>query len=239
MKTYPYTTDEGIIELVRKDEYDEKISIAEGKVESWKSACKAHLRDKDNLKAEIGVLKMNELIAKATLRDALTKHDAVVSELEREVAENTDLRQRLYERAVELSKIKQERVELWQEIAAAKHGDSGYAVLQERHEQEISKWQALAEMLAGYLKMIDVYPADFTSPELFYWNAKNKALIALAAYESAKSGNLPDPLAEAVKRMEAVTWEELDKSYHPSRPSDEFYEDIKARLIQAAKGEQS
>jgi len=49
---------------------------------------------------------------------------------------------------------------------------------------------------------------------------------------------LPDPLAEAVKRMESVTWEELDKSYHPSRPSDEFYEDIKARLIQAAKGEQ-
>lgn len=181
MKIYPYTTDDGIIELVRKDELD-----------------------------------------------------AVVAELEREVAENTDLRQRLHDRAVELAKIKQERVELWQEIAAAKHGDSGYAVLQERHEQEISKWQALAEMLAGYLKMIDVYPADFTSPELFYWNAKNKALIALAAYESTKSGNLPDTLAEAVKRMEAVTDGAIEAAYWDT---GSWTRNVRACLIQAAKGE--
>jgi len=36
-----------------------------------------------------------------------------------------------------VAKLKLERSELWAEIAAAKHGDSGYAVLQERHEKQL------------------------------------------------------------------------------------------------------
>jgi len=69
------------------------------------------------------------------------------------------------------------------------------------------------------------------------------------AYESAKSGNLPDPLAEAVKRMEAVPTEELEDVYFDSTsmgcegvqlPDDHDHglARIRARLIQAAKGEQ-
>jgi len=69
------------------------------------------------------------------------------------------------------------------------------------------------------------------------------------AYESTKTGNLPDPLAEAVKRMEEVPTEELEDVYFDSTsmgcegvqlPDDHDHglARIRARLIQAAKGEQ-
>ena len=60
---------------------------------------------------------------------------------------------------------------------------------------------------------------------------------ALAAYESTKSSNLPDPLAEAVKRMESVSANELERIYFATACKHDM-EAVRARLIQAAKGEQ-
>ena len=57
----------------------------------------------------------------------------------------------------------------------------------------------------------------------------------LAAYNSAKSGNLPDPLAEAVKRMEEVTDGAIEAAYWES---GSWTRNIRALLISAAKGEQ-
>ena len=103
--------------------------------------------------------------------------------------------QTIQRQTVELAKIKREREELWQEIAAAKHGDSGYAVLQELHERGLARWQALAEMLATAL--IDISAHD--GPGFPHGTCCNIAGQALAAYEAAKAGGLPDPLAEAAK----------------------------------------
>jgi len=61
----------------------------------------------------------------------------------------------------------------------------------QRQAVELAKWQALAEMLAK--------TGGWSAEPDSSWDA------ALAAYEEAKSGNLPDPLAEAVKRCD---WKE-------------------------------
>jgi hypothetical protein len=104
--------------------------------------------------------------------------------------------QTIQQQAVELAKIKQERVELWQEIAAVKHGDSGFAVLQELHDKELAKWQALAEGLARALtdcknramdKSIETNADDHAKgcvDDIWEWSE-----AALAAYEAAKSAN--------------------------------------------------
>lgn len=62
----------------------------------------------------------------------------------------------------------------------------------------------------------------------------------LAAYASAKTGSLPDPLAEAVKRMESLDISELSKPYEHAadfHSSDAGLRAVRARLIQAAKGQ--
>lgn len=101
---------------------------------------------------------------------------------------------------------------------------------------ELTRWQSLAERLATVLTRCD----NLLSGEMPFrrhspiWQVLNGIEIydsikpALAAY---KSGNLPDPLAEAVKRMEAVPI-----SYSPVTYVD--VEAVRALLIQAAKGEQ-
>ena len=102
---------------------------------------------------------------------------------------------------------------------------------------ELTRWQSLAERLAEAL--IDISAHD--GPGFPHGTCCNIAGQALAAYESAKSGNLPDPLAEAVKRMEAVPCEELNKAYWNSGQvanSEWGCDRVRTRLISAAKGEQ-
>lgn len=68
------------------------------------------------------------------------------------------------------------------------------------------------------------------------------ARSALSAYESANLEPVANPIDEAVKRMEAVPWRELERLWDEA-PVDESgeetlanaYEAVRARLIQAAK----
>ena len=110
---------------------------------------------------------------------------------------------------------------------------------------ELTRWQLLAERLATALddcntKLVGwhgLYPSQVGSDDEATFQAGDKAL---AAYESAKSGNLPDPLDEAVKRMEAVPITTLIDAYFTASDScdDVAFNAIRARLISAAKGEQ-
>jgi hypothetical protein len=87
---------------------------------------------------------------------------------------------------------------------------------------ELAKWQALAGQLAEALT---------------FWDVNHPAF---AAYEAAKAGSLPDPLAEAVKRMEAVPMDEMCNGFAAMDLSwatlGEMVGAVRARLIQAAQG---
>ncbi len=63
------------------------------------------------------------------MRETLRNAEA---ELSVATAERDDSRRKMIDLEEHVAKLKLERSELWVEIAAAKHGDSGYAVLQER-----------------------------------------------------------------------------------------------------------
>lgn len=195
MKTYPYTTDDGIIELVRKDE-----------------------------------------------------HDAVVAELEREVAENTDLRQRLHDRAVELNKLRADNAEL---LARLEERTQSHLHASARDVQTIQRQSVLLDRLATALDALihdcKAHAKDIIKIRWGYdgdggskLSAKqieeccDAASTVLAAYESTKSGNLPDTLAEAVKRMEAVTDGAIEAAYWDT---GSWTRNVRACLIQAAKGE--
>ena len=144
MKTYPYTTDEGIIELVSKDEYD-----------------------------------------------------TIVVEL--------------------LSRL-EERTQSHIHASA-------------RDVQTIQRQSVLLGRLASALKAIAWIKE--TGQRDYSWTGET-AFESLAAYESAKSGNLPDPLVEAVKRMEAVTDGAIEAAYWDT---GSWTRNVRACLIQAAKGE--
>lgn len=68
------------------------------------------------------------------MRETLRNAEA---ELSVTTAERDDFRRKMIDLEEHVAKLKLERSELWVEIAAAKHGDSGYAVLQERHEKQL------------------------------------------------------------------------------------------------------
>ena len=68
------------------------------------------------------------------MRETLRNAEA---ELSVATAERDDSRRKMIDLEEHVAKLKLERSELWVEIAAAKHGDSGYAVLQERHEKQL------------------------------------------------------------------------------------------------------
>ena len=91
----------------------------------------------------------------------------------------------------------------------------------EEKEVELTRWQSLAERLAT--------TGGWSAEPDSSWDA------ALAAYNSAKKGNLPDPLAEAVKRMEKLRFGEIEAAYWQSGLG---LENVRALLISAAKGEQ-
>jgi len=154
MKTYPHTTPDGIIELVRKDDYDTALELLR------------EIRD-------------NEVNPQDEADKFLRDHQPS-----------------------EMSKLR----------------------------LELTRWQSLAERLAKSIGGLS--PIYGTTP------AQDQAL---AAYESAKISNLPDTLVEAVKRMEAVPCEELNKAYWNSGQvanSEWGCDRVRARLISAAKGEQ-
>lgn len=105
---------------------------------------------------------------------------------------------------------------------------------------DLARWQALAGQLAQPLKSITWRSAVCNSGFRNLTEENSEAAIAaLAAYESAKAGSLPDPLAEAVKRMEAVSKMPSVRVFATlNKTLAEAFDDYLARLIQAAKGEQ-
>ena len=113
----------------------------------------------------------------------------------------------------------------------------------EEKEVELTRWQSLAERLATALddcntKLVGwhgLYPSQVGSDDEATFQAGDKAL---AAYESAKSGNLHDPLDEAVKRMEEVPVSAMFDNSELPFVDPVIVSTIRARLIAAAKGEQ-
>lgn len=99
-----------------------------------------------------------------------------------------------------------------------------YSAEREHNAMQALMWQSIAEKLAN--------AGGWSAEPDSSWDS------ALADYESAKSGNLPDPLAEAVKRMEAVPLVEFARVTHEAKTVNGEYEAIRTRLISAAKGEQ-
>ena len=108
---------------------------------------------------------------------------------------------------------------------------------------ELTRWQSLAERLATALddcntKLVGwhgLYPSQVGSDDEATFQAGDKALTT---YESAKSGNLPDPLDEAVKRMEEVPVSAMFDNSELPFVDPVIVSTIRARLIAAAKGEQ-
>ena len=72
-----------------------------------------------------------------------------------------------------------------------------------------------------------------------YWTG-DTAFTALTAYEASKLEPAANPIDEAVKRMEEVPVLELNKLHFDAMDYGNFndIEAVRARLIQAAKGEQ-
>lgn len=99
----------------------------------------------------------------------------------------------------------------------------------QRQAVEITKWQALTETLATALRDISAHDG----PGFPHGTCSDIADQALDDYDAAKAGNMPDPLDEAVKRMEAVSidpWVEV-----PSKHA--ALDGLRNELILAAKGE--
>jgi len=158
-----------------------------------------------------------------------SQYDAVVSELEQEVRDNTDLRQRSHEKSVEITKL---------------HADlSRYSAEREHNGMQARLLPSLAERLANEIDCLNhvIGLNPLAGNKLAMQESFDSARKALAAYESAKSGNLTDPLAEAVKRMEEVLIRDLGLVYlkgGAGHYTDEGIGFLRARLISAAKGEQ-
>lgn len=149
---------------------------------------------------------------------AKSRYDADVAELnERLTRQQADM----------LDTIVQLRAELttWQSEAAR------YSAEREHNANMAGMWQSMAGRLATAAQ-------GYNTTEIEYREWQHGMRDALAAYESVKSGNLPDPLAEAVKRMEAVTTDDLCLKFKSSSTLGEMAEQVRARLIAAAKGEQ-
>jgi len=211
MKTYPYTTPDGIIELVRKDEHDAVVA------EHFNSLCEA-----EELIREI---RDNEVNPQDEADKFLRDHQP--SELSKLRADNAELLERLRERNES-------------HLAAS---TSDVQTIQ-RQAVELSKWQALAETLATALdSSAKLYenpePTSMHELSMRAYDMRCIARQALATYDAAKSGNLPDPIAEAVKRMEAVDrWPSVREFTTLGKTIGASMEDFRARLIQAAKGGQ-
>lgn len=159
-------------------------------------------------------------------------HDAVVADLKNEISQ---LRTEIAET--------QRRNEQSQNVSLRMVAE------RDQLRASLTSWQAMAERLATALKEYSE-PVRTASDGGSHWclirsNPNAHQLVAsineaLAAYESAKKGNLPDTLTEAVKRMEAVAVHELWEIYatHDSPAAYKCMGAVRARLISAAKGKQ-
>lgn len=102
----------------------------------------------------------------------------------------------------------------------------------------------MLERLANALKAVNSLGGDDFIPSDNVWSdasltAFHQSLTALSAYESSNLEPVSNPIDEAVKRMEAVPWKELDLAWDYARGGfKESVNAIRAILIRAAKGEQ-
>lgn len=183
MKIYPYTTDDGIIELVRKDELDNALELLR------------EIRD-------------NEVNPQDEADKFLRDHQPS-----------------------ELSKLRADNAELLTRLNDAREAHLHASA---RGVQTIQRQSVLLDRMATALQSIyldDIF--DLTMREI--------ARQALTTYKSAKSGDLPDPLAEAVKRMEEAPTASLMANFEPCAwlgGPESGVEAIRTRLTRAAKGEQ-
>ena len=219
MKTYPHQEGDGIIELVRKDEHDAVVRELQKLLADANRGAERNAHINRSFAGQINQLHSDIQELNATKDE----HDKAL-ELLREIRDdqvNAQDEADKFLRDHQPSELSKLRVEL-------------------------TRWQSLAESLATVLTRCD----NLLSGEMTFrrhspiWQVLNGIEIydsikpALAAY---KSGNLPDPLAEAVKRMEAVPCEELNKAYWNSGQvanSEWGCDRVRTRLISAAKGEQ-
>jgi len=120
-----------------------------------------------------------------------------------------------------------------------------------RDVQTIQRQAIMLERLAGALTIChlqakwlsneDNYRDPSFDPCEFAEEIKSQATLALAAYESANLEPVANPIDEAVKRMEAVSDEELNKVHWNGDGCVNSYaanNRVRTILIQAAKGEQ-
>ena len=105
-----------------------------------------------------------------------------------------------------------------------------------RDVQTIQRQAIMLERLAGALETL-VKQAEYHNAVGVYWD---EAHSAFSAYESANLEPVAKPIDEAVKRMEEVPVLELNKLHFDAMDYGNFndIEAVRARLIQAAKGEQ-
>ncbi len=215
MQTYPHQENGEIIELVRKDEHDAVVRELQKLLADANRGAERNAHINRSFAGQINQLHSDIQELNATKDE----HDKAL-ELLREIRDD--------------------------QVNAQDEADK---FLRDHQPSELSKlrleltrWQSLAERLATALESsAKLYenpePPSMHELAMRAYDMRCIARMALAAYESAKSGNIPDPLAEAVKRMEAVPNEPLRKLLW-DRAFSEGIELVRARLISAAKGEQ-
>jgi hypothetical protein len=213
MKTYPYQTPEGIIELVEQREYDEAIELLR------------EIRDNE-------VNPQDE--ADRFLRDhqpsELLKARQELDEMKRLLESEKSTRNAIIAKGV---KIEQANAELIERLAEARESHLHASA---RDVQTIQRQNVLLERLANELHGLANMPEHDQDDA---HRLRHIAGKALSAYESSNLEPVANPIDEAIKRMEAVPVEELDWIWdNTGETAFDGFEAVRARLIQAAKGEQ-
>lgn len=142
-----------------------------------------------------------------------------------------------------LHELNAANAELLERLAEARES---HLAASARDVQTIQRQGVLLERLAGALRAINSLEGDELIPSDNVWSdasvaAFHESITALSAYESANLEPVANPIDEAVKRMEAVSDEELNKVHWNGDGCVNSYaanNRVRARLIQAAKGEQ-
>jgi hypothetical protein len=134
----------------------------------------------------------------------------------------------------ELAKMRADNDELIERLAENRESHLHASA---RDVQTIQRQAILLERLAGALK--EIAWIKETGQRDYSWTG-DTAFTALAAYESTNPETIPNPIDEVVKRMEEVPVLELNKIHFDAMDYGNFndIEAVRARLIQAAKGEQ-
>ena len=198
MKTYPYHTPEGIIELVDKRELDQLLERLDKSEELIREIRDDEVNPQDE--------------ADKFLRD----HQP--SELAKMRADNAELLDRLSE-------------------ARESHLHASARDVQTIQQQAVML-ERLAKLLSR-LKTKDWFTSGDKGEVIVALDA-GEVRSALDAYESANFEPVANPVDEAVRRMEEVPVLELNQLHFDAMDYGNFndIEAVRARLIQAAKGEQ-